>query len=90
MATLTVPDLAGRLARCGCLRTVPSDTALAFFEFRGPGSVIGADSCKNCGYAKVAHTTEVMERNKALKCCDFKARGSFEFDSYYCGHAGWD
>ena len=92
------PDLTGRLAKCSCGRTVPSDLKqCAFFEYCGPGSRVAAESCK-CGYAFVAHTVEGMARNvpsnrktviEQGKCSGFVARGPLEFDSYYCGCRGW-
>lgn len=94
------PDLTNRTARCGCKRTRPSDPdELAFFEYCGPGSRRAHTSCKHCGYADVAHDPEHMARNvpsnrrtvvEQGKCKGFEAHGAYEFDSYYCGHAGWN
>jgi hypothetical protein len=78
------------MARCLCKRTEPSALELPFFEFRGEGSRAATDLCKHCGYALVAHTAEVMARNKALKCTSFESHGAWEFDLYYCGCRGWD
>lgn len=84
------PNLASRNARCSCGRVAPSDPkALAFFEYCGPGAREATDICV-CGYASVAHTPEVMARNKALKCTTFTPRGPREFDRYYCGCRGWE
>ncbi len=93
------PDLSGRQAICTCKRTVPSSMDLAFFEYRGPGSRVAAETCK-CGYARCAHDPEQMARNvpnnrktviELGKCKGFEARGAYEFDAYYCGHChGWD
>lgn len=93
------PDLTGRLAKCSCGRTTPSDLkTCALFEYCGPGSTQAAESCK-CGYNFVAHSSEYMARNvpsnrrtvvEQGKCTGFVARGPLEFDRYYCGHAGWD
>ncbi len=83
------PDLTGRTAKCSCGNANPSSTKLPFFEYCGPGSRTATDICK-CGYAAVAHTPEVMARNKALKCTTFEARGPLQFDRQYCGCRGWD
>lgn len=94
------PNLEGRLAKCGCGRTEPSSTKLAFFEYCGPGSREATETCK-CGYAFAPHTAEGMARNVAsnrktviedgrCKIGAFVARGPLEFDRYYCGHSGWD
>lgn len=83
-------DFAGRIAKCSCGRTAPSDPkSLAFFEYCGTGSREATNIC-TCGYAAAAHTPEVMARNKALKCTNFTPRGPREFDRYYCGCRGWD
>lgn len=88
-----------RLARCVCRKTVPSSKDLAFFEDRGPGSEQGRTSCKNCGYHECAHDPAYMAQNvpsnrrtvvEQGKCKGFESRGSFEFDSYYCGCNGWE
>lgn len=87
------PDLTGRLARCGCGKTMPSDyEALAFFEYRGPGSRFGRRVCKTCRYADVAHEKKKAEKPGHLKlvCDKFAPIGEHQFDAYYCGHAGWD
>lgn len=83
------PDLSGRMARCSCGNKQPSRLDLPFFEYCGPGSRESLNIC-TCGYAFVAHTPEVMERNKALKCNNFTPRGPLEFDRQYCGCRGWD
>lgn len=78
------PDLAGRQARCGCKKTVPSSFSLAFFEYMGPGSPKSTQHCK-CGYYESAHRP-----NSNCRCRKFVPHGPYEFDSFYCGHAGWD
>jgi len=92
------PNLVGRLAKCGCRRTEPSSTDLAFFEYRGLGSERATIQCK-CGYFECAHDPAYMARNVPSNrrtvveqglCTGFVARGPFEFDSYYCGCRGWD
>ncbi len=95
---ISTPDLTGRQARCSCGKTVPSNTNLAFFEFRGPGSRFALETCK-CGYGLMAHDPEAMGQNvpsnrktvvEQGKCTGFVSRGAHEFDSYYDGHGGWD
>lgn len=92
------PDLTGRTARCSCKNTAPSSTSLPFFEYRGPGSKESFGVCK-CGYSKSAHDSEEMKRtvrgksvieDGRCKIGRFEARGPAEFDSYFCGHSGWD
>jgi hypothetical protein len=90
LVAVTVPDLAGRLAICGCGNTEPSRAGLAFFEYLGPGSRRAVTQCKHCRYSVEAHDPAVMARNKALTCTNFEPHGGFESDSFYCGHAGWD
>lgn len=86
--------LEGRYARCTCGAIALSSTSLAFFEFRGEGSRSATDICRNCGYARVAHEQDdtrtqmnVVERGK---CPGFESGGPWQYDSWYCGHAGWD
>lgn len=88
ISTVTI-DLAGRTAKCSCGNMSPSSLSLPFFEYWGPGSREALNICQ-CGYAFVAHTPEVMDRNKKLTCTAFVARGPREFDRYYCGCRGWD
>lgn len=90
---------------CGDTRpsTDALDGRLAFFEFRGDGSYGAETLCKHCGYADVAHTPEHMEKlvhGRDLKrrptvvergqCPGFERRGDWGYDTFYCGHAGWD
>lgn len=86
--------LTGREARCSCGHVRPSNVNLPFFEYRGDGSKMATDSCKNCGYSEVAHTQEPTrtQQNVVLngKCPGFEPRGAWEYDSYYCGCRGWD
>ena len=96
---ISAPDLTGRIARCSCGRTEPSDAkVLAFFEYCGPDSRRSQEQCK-CGYNECAHDKEYMSRNvpsnrltvvEQGKCSGFQARGPLEFDMYYCGCRGWD
>ena len=83
------PNLTGRKARCVCGKLEDSSLDLAFFEFRGLGSMQGATTCKHCRFHRVAHTPEITKKNK-LVCLNFESIGEFEFDSYYCGCFGWD
>lgn len=95
------PNLTGRIARCSCGEERPSSTALAFFEYRGPGSRDAAESCIHCRYAKVAHeyggcfAPPSTRRNPHL-CLNFDPPREFENDPngrddiFYCGHAGWN
>lgn len=77
------PTLAGRIAKCGCGATQPSDSPdLAFFEYRWPGSRSATDQCV-CGYYRMAHGAP------HIKCSDFQPRGD-QHDLYYCGCRGWD
>jgi len=88
------PSLEGRTARCGCGRIEPSSAKLPFFEFRGEGSRMATDSCRNCGYSLVAHTQEQTRTQKNVvergECPGFEPRGAWEHDSFYCGCRGWD
>ncbi len=87
-----LPDLTGRMAKCGCGHTVAStfDNSIAFFQFRGEGSRDALENCKNCWYSRRAHEPEVMAKNLALKCTNFEPHGPYEFDSFYCGCRGWE
>lgn len=87
---VVTPDLSGRFAECSCGRREPSSVSLAFFEFRGEGSLKSREICRNCAYLLIAHTSEVMARNKALKCRNFVPHGPYETDRFYCGCRGWD
>ena len=82
------PDLTGRSARCSCGATRPSDSerGLAFFEYLGPKSPAALQRCR-CGYYDTAH---VPGARYQVKDHPFKPHGAYEFDTYYCGHAGWD
>lgn len=90
---MSTPVLTGRLARCYCGKTNPSDQAapgyvvLSFFEFCGEGSPSAA-LCK-CGYAEVAHGCE-RDLKQRFTCGTYEPRGGQEFDSFYCGCGGWD
>ena len=89
------PNLEGRMARCYCGKEEPSSLSLAFFEYRGVGSLESVESCKHCHMHKEAHVRDpnrvdpstVVERGQ---CPGFQARGALDHDRYYCGHAGFD
>lgn len=98
--TLRLGDLTGRVAKCACGKTAPSSDSLDFFGYRGEGSDDAARTCGRCGYYDTAHMTHyapgatvpsprfnVVERGL---CVGFIARGAAPFDTFYCGHAGWD
>ena len=82
-------NLSGRQAHCGYgqHKFKPSSRELAFFEYRGPGSLDATESC-TCGYMRIAHDCPVMAAR--LKCKEFTLRGPREFDTYYCGCRGWE
>lgn len=88
------PVLTGRMARCICGATGPSDqaapgyTVRPFFEFRGEGSPAAA-LCK-CGYAEVAHGGERDQKSRFTCGGAYEPRGPQEFDGFYCGCRGWD
>ncbi len=94
------PDLRHRQARCGCGAIEASDCKkLAFFEYRGDGSPAALTSCKKCGYHAVAHDPEECRKRvpsnrltvvEQGKCPGFEAHGPWEFDTFFCGCAGWD
>jgi hypothetical protein len=82
-----LPDLTNRDARCPCGKTEPSSFTLAFFEFTGEGSRAAIDSCANCSFYEEAH----LRTSKSNHICDnFVPHGAWEYDRFYCGHAGWD
>ena len=83
------PALQGRVSRCGsCGKTTPSSESLPFFEFRGEGSPQALNSCKHCGYHKVAHAPGKMHSTNV--CDHFEPKGAWEFDLHYDGCRGWD
>jgi hypothetical protein len=41
-------------------------------------------NCKHCHYYEQAHG------KIHLACRNFEPNGAWEFDTYYCGHSGWD
>ncbi|KKN22342.1 hypothetical protein LCGC14_0916080 [marine sediment metagenome] len=50
-----LPELTGRLAKCGCGNTRESSIELAFFEYKGQDSLASKEMCKLCSYALTAH-----------------------------------
>lgn len=87
-------QLAGREARCcHCNRTVPSDPALPFFEYRGPGSDRAMRTCRHCRYGPEAHERkrEFREAHLARVCDAFEPlRDGYPYDDHYDGCRGWD
>lgn len=87
MIPVAAPDLTERTARCSCGTKQPSlNPRLAFFEYLGPESPAALHRCR-CGYYDSAH--QPGERYQ-VKDHPFEPHGAYEFDSYYCGHNGWD
>lgn len=83
----TPPSLDGRNAVCDyfdCMKKVPSDFNLPFFEYRGPGSEVAE---KACGICNIWHKGK--DAPKHTKPHDWKPK-LFETDRYYCGCKGWD
>lgn len=95
--------LTGRVSRCGGKDNAhdvrPSTDALtgalAFFEYRGPGS--DEENLCVCGFHQCAHDPEYVKRHVRAKtvvedglCTGFRSRGPSETDSHYCGCRGWD
>lgn len=97
--SVTVPNLAGRVARCYCGAEQPSSERLAFFEYCGEGSRTATSICE-CGYALVAHTQAqqfnarggIIVHNVVTegKCAGFRARGPLNHDRFYDGCSGWE
>ena len=89
MYNLLMMNKIARHARCICYNTVKSSEDLAFFTYRGPGSLYATNVCENCGYNASAHRNIITHRS--LICSSFESKSSgHEFDSYYCGCRGWD
>jgi len=82
-----------RMARCSCGKIEPSNPATQFgFEYRGPGSRAAVENCGKCGYFECAHELAETGAPHLTHLVDhlFTPHGPYEFDSFYCGHAGWD
>jgi hypothetical protein len=74
----------------------------SFFEFRGEGSREATESCGICRYNKCCHDPAYFDRLVASNTYErwvsrlpmgeheFEPAGPAKFDSWYCGHAGWD
>jgi hypothetical protein len=86
----SAPSLEGRQARCSCGAITPSSVRLAFFEYRGPGSPRSQEQCAHCGFNESVHKEDTNGFVAHAKCPGFTPKGAYEFDSYYCGCAGWD
>lgn len=110
---VAAPDLTGRFAKCtydtgrpghgryyheGDHTPRPSSPNLAFFEYKGPGSLWAFEHCKNCNSVYAAHVNkkkfandERQHRNFGKVCDNFiSAETPAEFDEFYCGCFGWD
>ena len=72
----------------------PSNDALAFFKFKGPGSREADEACANCGYYEIAHDSAKLDGRPSVidtgKCSGFVAHGPFDRDEFYDGCMGWD
>lgn len=103
------PDLTGRIATCGDRNgehgAVPSNTGLAFFEYRGPGSPWATEQCGAlvplrrdgsgavgpCCYFRMVHQPiNPATGREGITDHEFIEREPHEHDSYYCGCRGWD
>jgi len=88
--------LDGRFARCTCGMKRPSslalEDALAFFEYRGPESREAKNGCGTCRYMREAHERKIAhpEQRHLKHVCDDFTPLEHEYDSFYCGHKGWD
>lgn len=86
-------DIVERKAKCGCGKVMSYSNTLAFYEYRGEGSRTSTH-CKICGFSAQAHKEEKPAHYATLqKCKDegtYTPQGGLEYDSFYCGHAGWD
>lgn len=92
---MTKMELAGRMAECSCGKSVPSDSDLPFFQYRGPGSYYALTTCARCRFSFCAHVRDesrvqqssVVERGE---CIGFTPAGPDEHDLFYCGCRGLD
>ena len=87
----TAELLKDRKATCNCGKTVDSSTALAFFEYRGPGSKSATESCSDCRYHAVVHQPINPSTGRpGIITHKFIPRGDVGTDLFYCGCRGWD
>lgn len=88
---LPTEEWLNREAICTCGALSPSSDTLPFFEFRGEGSKTATNRCRNCSYYVSAHDDKAagLTANKFI-CSHFVPSGPWRYDSFYCGHAGWD
>lgn len=80
------PDLSARMALCECGASMPSDSDLAFFEYRGDKRVTG--TCSRCTHSANKHDAD---GECVCGCKEFVQAfiPAATTDRYYCGHAGW-
>lgn len=84
MSTTIIPNLEGRTAKCmACGKTAASDPRLGFFCYQGEGSLHATEVCE-CGFYARQH------RQSRPGCNNFRANGTQDTDSYYCGCMGCD
>jgi hypothetical protein len=91
---------ATRTARCGCGRTVPSDTpGIAFLERRHAGSAWAKNTCAVCNYAPIAHDRfagrlmDVVAAGRwpvGVEPHEFVEHPGADTDTFYDGCRGWD
>lgn len=70
-----------------------SDPSLPFFESREDGTR-ASTVCAHCGFYEIAHQYEESRVHKEplpqTLGHDYRPRGAWQFDSFYCGCRGWD
>ena len=80
-----------RVARCSCGAEAPSTEFLAFRE---TAESHAADRCETCGYAECAHADDVRSKPHMRRAMSdghvFVQAQPRDFDTFYCGHSGWD
>lgn len=82
-----LPDLTGRLAKCGCGNTRESSISLPFFEYLGLGSYEAKNMC-NCGYYRIAHypywQAKIEKIQRWFKIDSYKHIITNEFHAPHC------
>lgn len=84
------PDLVRREARCSCGAIAPSSRALAFFEYRGPGMPTPQCAVGDCHFVESVHQEIVPGTGRPGVMDHAFVPRTYEYDAWYCGHAGWD